>query len=218
MNAAVLVGGSAGCRQERQQEQQVQQQQLQQQQDCRRQLRGSSFRSNAASTCAACARRHCCMLLRLRCQGGDEWMSAVVEPGTGSSRLLVAGSSGSLYSLDLLTNKLACQVGWDCLLTCVLQCCSRLRRCSANSDACSLLACSDAQRCAWAASNGNISGSNLAALLLLLLLTVQTPTASGDGLLLLRGPVGTRGTVAAATPGGRVLLLDTRTSWQVRQP
>jgi hypothetical protein len=38
------------------------------------------------------------------------------------------------------------------------------------------------------------------------------PVAS-DGLLLLRGPV--RGGLAAATAGGRVLLMDSRSKWQV---
>lgn len=39
-----------------------------------------------------------------------------------------------------------------------------------------------------------------------------SPLAS-DGFMLLRGPV--RGGLAAATAGGRVLLLDSRTKWQV---
>jgi hypothetical protein len=43
----------------------------------------------------------------------------------------------------------------------------------------------------------------------------ESPLAS-DGFMLLRGPV--RGGLAAATAGGRVLLLDSRTKWQVGAP
>ncbi|KAF8066299.1 Pan2 [Scenedesmus sp. PABB004] len=40
---------------------------------------------------------------------GESWMSAVVEPGTGSSRLLIAGASGHIYVHDLLTSKVTKQ-------------------------------------------------------------------------------------------------------------
>lgn len=43
-------------------------------------------------------------------QQSDSWVSAVVEPGTGSGRLLLAGSSGHLYTHDLITNKVTAQV------------------------------------------------------------------------------------------------------------
>jgi hypothetical protein len=43
-------------------------------------------------------------------QEGESWVSAVVEPSTGSSRLLIAGSSGHVYTHDLITNKVAKQV------------------------------------------------------------------------------------------------------------
>jgi hypothetical protein len=51
------------------------------------------------------------VVLLLLQEEDDDWVSALVEPGTGSSRLLIAGSSGVLYTLDLITNKLAQQVG-----------------------------------------------------------------------------------------------------------
>jgi hypothetical protein len=35
----------------------------------------------------------------------DSWVSAAVEPGTGSSRLLIAGSKGVLHTWDLIANK-----------------------------------------------------------------------------------------------------------------
>jgi hypothetical protein len=38
-------------------------------------------------------------------QDGSQWVSAAVEPGTGSSRLLIAGSSGKLHTWDLIANK-----------------------------------------------------------------------------------------------------------------
>jgi hypothetical protein len=44
---------------------------------------------------------------------------------------------------------------------------------------------------------------------------LQPVAVAGDGLSLLRGPVGHRGAVAAATAAGRVLLIDLRTNWQV---
>lgn len=44
---------------------------------------------------------------------------------------------------------------------------------------------------------------------------VQAAAVAGDGLVLLRGPVGHRGAVAAGTGGGRVLLVDSRTIGQV---
>jgi len=43
-------------------------------------------------------------------QEGDSWVSAAVEPGTGSSRLLIAGSKGVLYTWDLIANKVTPQV------------------------------------------------------------------------------------------------------------
>jgi hypothetical protein len=43
-------------------------------------------------------------------QEGESWVSAVIEPSTGSSRLLIAGSSGHVYTHDLITNKVAKQV------------------------------------------------------------------------------------------------------------
>jgi hypothetical protein len=46
-------------------------------------------------------------------------------------------------------------------------------------------------------------------------LTLQEDAVASDGLAMLRGPVGHRGVVAAATAGGRLLLLDPRTKWQV---
>lgn len=83
-------------------------------------------------------------------EDGEAWVSAVIEPSTGSSRLLIAGSSGHVYTHDLITNKVA---------------------------------------------------------------KASAPVA-GDGLSMLRGPVGHRGAVAAATAAGRVLLIDSRTNWQ----
>jgi hypothetical protein len=44
-------------------------------------------------------------------------VSAVIEPSTGSSRLLIAGSGGHVYTHDLITNKIAKQVsGGYCVL------------------------------------------------------------------------------------------------------
>jgi hypothetical protein len=45
------------------------------------------------------------MLCFVFLQEMDAWVSAAVEPGTGSSRLLIAGSKGVLHTWDLIVNK-----------------------------------------------------------------------------------------------------------------
>lgn len=62
------------------------------------------------SCCTHCMCCTCHALLLFALQEGELWVSAVVEPGTGSSRLLVAGSSGHIYTHDLIANKVNKQV------------------------------------------------------------------------------------------------------------
>eukprot|EP00775_Hariotina_reticulata_P003367 gene3367-3642_t len=123
---------------------------------------------------------------------GDAWVSALAEPGTGSSRLLIAASSGVLHTLDLITNKLAQQ----CMKPQEMLGSLGVSGDPGQCDSLSLLL--------WRFED----------LYALRPLQHRTPAASTDGLVLLRGPIGHRGAVAAATGGGRLLLLDSRTTWQ----